>query len=234
LRRDNDIDYFLARIPGVQIPVTVKSFYYDYSDTVVIDPLPTDPPPLGLAEDHRFTRQYTDLPVTFSFTGPFSPSHRMRNKAYSRSADLVRALAQVLNAEARALAEAGAKLLQIDKPFLAGYPDDVGVAVEAINIVTRGVDVRWGLHVCYGNRYARPSWEGHYDFLFPAVLDANVHQLILEFGRKGYEDLHMVPRLGWVRALGLCVVDVKTEQIESAEVIAQRIRKRWKYSRPID
>ncbi|HEX5347394.1 MAG TPA: hypothetical protein VFW64_09920, partial [Pseudonocardiaceae bacterium] len=32
LRRDNDIDYFLARIPGVQIPVTVKSFYYDYYD----------------------------------------------------------------------------------------------------------------------------------------------------------------------------------------------------------
>ncbi|MGH3540736.1 MAG: hypothetical protein ACRDQJ_20945, partial [Pseudonocardiaceae bacterium] len=29
----------------------------------------------------------------------------------------------------------------------------------------------------------------------------------------------------WDRALGLGVVDVKTEQIESAEVIAQRIRK---------
>jgi 5-methyltetrahydropteroyltriglutamate--homocysteine methyltransferase len=57
------------------------------------------------------------------------------------------------------------------------------------------------------------------------VLDAKVDQLILEFGRKGYEDLHMIQRLGWDRALGLGVVDVKTEQIESAEVIAQRIRK---------
>jgi len=136
---------FPGRIAGVQIPVTVKSFYYD---TVVVDPLPADPPPLGLAEDFCFTRQYTDRPVKFSFTGPFS-------------------LAQVLNAEARALAQAGAKLLQIDEPFLAGHPEDVAVAVEAINIVTHGVDVGWGLHVCYGNRYARPSWEGHYDFLFP-------------------------------------------------------------------
>ncbi|MGH3883885.1 MAG: hypothetical protein ACRDRC_10855, partial [Pseudonocardiaceae bacterium] len=187
LRRDNDIDYLLARIPGVQIPITVKSFYYDYYDTVVADPLPTDPPPLGLADEYRFTRQYTDRPVKFSFTGPFSLSHRIKNKAYSKPADLVRALAQVLNAEARSLAEAGAELLQIDEPFLAGYPEDVGVAVEAINIVTRDVDATWGLHVCYGNRYARPSWEGHYDFLFPAVLDANVDQLILEFGRKGYE-----------------------------------------------
>ena len=225
LRRDNDIDYLLARIPGVQIPITVKSFYYDYYDIIVADPLPTNPPPLGLADDYRFTRQYTDRPVKFSFTGPFSLSHRIHNKAYSDSADLVRALAQVLNGEARALAEAGAELLQIDEPFLAGYPEDVRVAVEAINIVTQGVDVTWGLHVCYGNRYARPSWEGHYDFLFPAVLDANVHQLILEFGRKGYEDLHVIQQLGWDRALGLGVVDVKTEQVESGDLIAQRISK---------
>lgn len=226
LRRDNDIDYLLARIPGVQIPVTVKSFYYDYYDTVVTEPLPTsEPPPLGLADDYRFTRQYTDRPVKFSFTGPFSLSRRIQNKAYAKSADLVRALAQVLNAEARALAGAGARLLQIDEPFLAGYPEDVAVAVEAINIVTKGVDVTWGLHVCYGNRYARPSWEGHYAFLFPAVHDANVDQLILEFGRKGYEDLPVIQRLGWDRALGLGVVDVKTEQIESADVIAQRIRR---------
>ncbi|HKS53359.1 MAG TPA: hypothetical protein VJS67_15950 [Pseudonocardiaceae bacterium] len=227
LRRDNDIDYLLARITGVHIPVTVKSFYFDYYDSpVVAEPLPIDPPPpLGLADDFRFTRAHTDRPIKFSFTGPFSLAHRIQNKAYAKSADLVRALAQVLNAEARALADVGAELLQIDEPFLAGYPDDVGVAVEAINIVTHGVDVTWGLHVCYGNRYARPSWEGHYDFLFPAVLDANVDQLVLEFGRKGYEDLSVIQRLGWDRALGLGVVDVKTERVESADLIAARIRK---------
>ncbi|MGH3973616.1 MAG: hypothetical protein ACRDS9_09845 [Pseudonocardiaceae bacterium] len=226
LRRDNDLDYFLARIPGVRIPVTVKSFYYDYYDAVVAEPLPANElPPLGLADDYCFTRQHTDRPVKFSFTGPYSLSRRIKNKAYTKSADLIRALAHVLNTEARALAEKGAQLLQIDEPFLAGYPEDVGVAVEAINIVTKGVDVTWGLHVCYGNRYARPSWEGHYDFLFPAVLDANVGQLMLEFGRKGYEDLHVIQQLGWDRSLGLGVVDVKTEEIESAELIAQRIRK---------
>ncbi len=187
--------------------------------------MPPDPPPLGLAQDYRFTRAHTDRPVKFSFTGPFSLSRRVQNKAYAKSADLVRAFAQVLNTEALALAQAGAQLLQIDEPFLAGYPEAVGTAVEAINIVTHGVDVTWGLHVCYGNRYARPSWEGHYDFLFPAVLDAEVDQLVLEFGRKGYEDLHVIQRLGWDRALGLGVVDVKSERIETAELIAERIRK---------
>src|SRR6202167_2331754 len=30
LRRDNDIDYFLARMPGIEIPDTAKDFYFDY------------------------------------------------------------------------------------------------------------------------------------------------------------------------------------------------------------
>jgi hypothetical protein len=40
-RLKTDYDHNRARIPGVQIPVTVKSFYYDYYDTVVTEPLPT-------------------------------------------------------------------------------------------------------------------------------------------------------------------------------------------------
>lgn len=165
LRRDNDIDYFLARVPEVRIPVT---------------------------------RQHTDRPIKSSFTGPSFLSRRIQNKAYSKAADLVRALAHVLNAEARALAAQGGRLVQVDEPFLVGYPEDVDIAVEAINAVISGVDVTWGLHVCYGNRCARLSWER-------------------------YEDLEVIHRSGWDRALRLGVMDVKIEQIESAELIAARI-----------
>ena len=35
LRRDNDIDYFLARMPGVEIPQRAKAFYSDYYEAVV-------------------------------------------------------------------------------------------------------------------------------------------------------------------------------------------------------
>jgi 5-methyltetrahydropteroyltriglutamate--homocysteine methyltransferase len=87
------------------------------------------------------------------------------------------------------------------------------------------VDVIGGFHVCYGNRYALLPWERHYDFLFPAVLDLKVDQLILEFARRGYADLEVIARSGWDRALGLGVMDVKTEQVASAELIAQRIHR---------
>ena len=215
LRRDNDIDYLLTRIPGVDIPHRAKTDYYDYYDAEVTRPLPEPGGGvgLGLAEDFAFTREQTQWPIKFSFTGPFSLSRRIRNGAYTDPGDLVRALAGWLNAEARALAAAGADLLQIDEPFLA------------VNIVTAGVDATWALHVCYGNRYARPLWEGHYDFLFPAVLAARIDQLVLEFGRKGLDDLRLFQQYAWDRRVGLGVIDVKTTDVESPDLVASRIRR---------
>ena len=43
LRRDNDVDYFLARIPGVHIPQRAKTDYFDYYDAEVVRPLPEGP-----------------------------------------------------------------------------------------------------------------------------------------------------------------------------------------------
>lgn len=226
LRRDNDIDYLLSRIAGIQIPNPTKGFYFDYFDAGLTAQLAMDEPtPIGLADDFAFTRSYTDRPIKFSFTGPFSLAQRVRNSAYADPDDLVLALAERLNAEARLLVAAGAQILQIDEPFLAGYPEQVAVAIDGINRVTKGVDAQWALHVCYGNRYARPSWEGHYDFLFPAVLDAEVGQIVLEFARKGYDDLRLLSRYGWDRGLGVGVIDVKTDAVETPQVVANRIRR---------
>jgi 5-methyltetrahydropteroyltriglutamate--homocysteine methyltransferase len=226
LRRDNDVDHFLARMPGVVLPLPVKEFYYDYHTVTLPAPLPpVDGPTLGLADDFAFTRAHTDRPIKFSFTGPFSLAQRVVEHPYADRAELVFAIAAVLHAEAVALAARGATHLQIDEPYLAGHPQAIADAVAAVNVVVEGVAVRWGLHVCYGNRYARPSWEGHYDFLFPAVLDARVDELVLEFGRKGDEDLPVLAHGGWDRDVGLGVIDVKDPDVESPQTVANRIRR---------
>ncbi|MEW6472786.1 MAG: hypothetical protein AB1679_10985 [Actinomycetota bacterium] len=226
LRRDNDIDYLLARIPGVTIADRHKHHYFDYYEARVDRPLPSPVPGrLGLSDDYRFTTEFADRPVKFSLTGPFSLSRRIDNRGYATDAELVRALAGWLNAEARALVDGGATSLQIDEPFLAGYPDQVHLAVEAVNAVAADVDAHWSLHVCYGNRYARPLWEGHYSFLFPVVLDAAVDRLTLEFARKGYDDLVLLAQYGWDREVGLGVIDVKNHQVETPDLVASRIRR---------
>jgi 5-methyltetrahydropteroyltriglutamate--homocysteine methyltransferase len=241
LRRDNDVDYLLARIPGVDIPRRDKADYFDYydarADRALPGPGPSEPgqSSLGLAEDFRFVRQLTDLPVKVSLTGPFSLARRIRTDAggaYPDPAELVRDLARVLGAEAAELGRAGAQVLQIDEPFLAGYPEDVELAIEAINIVTESAEVSWTLHVCYGNRYSRPLWEGHYDFLFPAVKQANVDMLALEFARTGDDDLGLLEQHHWDRGLGLGVIDVKSQQVESPDLVATRIRRALRFVAP--
>jgi 5-methyltetrahydropteroyltriglutamate--homocysteine methyltransferase len=239
LRRDNDVDHLLARVPGVVAREPVKAFYFDYLDLELQDRIPAvGPGPLGLAADLAFTRTYTDRPVRFSMTGPFSLSRRLRTgdgAGYGDSAgraELVLDLARVLNAEATALAAAGAELLQLDEPFLAGYPEHVELAIEAVNVVVADVPVTWALHVCYGNRYARPLWEGHYDFLFPAVLDAAVDQLLLEFARKGDDDLALIEKHGWDRVLGVGVLDVKTAEVEPVPLVERRIERALAFVSP--
>jgi 5-methyltetrahydropteroyltriglutamate--homocysteine methyltransferase len=228
LRRDNDVDYLLSRVPGVRCQEPVKAFYFDYLDLHLVGRLgEPGPAPLGLAPDLRFTCAHTDRPVRFSMTGPFSLSRRLRcdERAYPDRSELVLDLARMLNAEAKALAAAGAELLQLDEPFLAGYPEQVELAIDAVNVVVADVPVTWALHVCYGNRYARPLWEGHYDFLFPAVLETSVDQLLLEFARKGDEDLALISRHGWDRVVGVGVLDVKTEDVEPVDVVEKRIER---------
>jgi 5-methyltetrahydropteroyltriglutamate--homocysteine methyltransferase len=229
LRRDNDLDYFLARMPGVEIPHLAKAFYYDYFDAYVRHPLPVHDATesLGLVDDLRFTQAFTVQPVKFSLTGPYSLSRRVHNDAYPEQADLVLDFARVLNREAKALAAAGAAILQVDEPFLAGYPEHIDLAIRAVNAVFEGVvGPKRALHVCYGNRYARPAWEGHYDFLFPAVLEAQIDQLVLELARRGDEDLELFRRYPSDHlALGLGVIDVKSHQIEPVDVVATRIRR---------
>lgn len=225
LRRDNDIDYFLERMPGVEIPRAHKANYYDYYDAVVHAPLADGSESLGLTADYAFTRELTDRPIKFSFTGPFSLAKRPRREGFGDPSDVVMGFARVLNREARALAAAGATYLQIDEPFLAGYPEEVELAVRAINAVVAGVDVTWALHICYGNRHARPSWEGHYDFAFPAIMEAQVDQLVLEFARKGYDDLELFRQYHPRFKLGLGVIDVKTNEVETADEVASRIER---------
>jgi 5-methyltetrahydropteroyltriglutamate--homocysteine methyltransferase len=236
LRRDNDIDYFLARMPGVEIQQLGKTFYSDYYDAVVRRAIPeSDESSLALVDDFVFTRELTDHPVKFSITGPFSLSRKVRNEFYKDEADLVMAFARVLNREARALAAAGVSILQIDEPFLAGYPDHAALAVAALNVVFEGIDrsTMRAVHVCYGNRNARALWEGHYDFLFPAVLEANIDHLVLEFARKGYDDLELFQRYKTdAFSLGLGVIDVKSQEVESPDVVAARVRRALQFVSP--
>jgi len=223
LRRDNMIDYFVERLPGVDIDRSSKKFYYDFYDSSVSGKLPMAP--LGLADDFRFLRKFTDREAKFCVTGPHSLTKRIRNNFYPSEEAFAMDLARVMNLELKELVKAGAKIIQIDEPYFSGFPEDISWGVNAINAMVDGVGATIAVHICYGNRYGKPSWEGSYRYLFPKILDANIQQLTLEFARRGGEDLDVFKELPAPFQLGVGVIDVKTQAVETADIVAERIRK---------
>jgi len=223
LRRDNMIDHFAMRLPGVQIDHASKKFYYDFYDSVVRARMPTAA--LGLAEELRFLRRFTDRRTKFSVTGPHSLVKRIRNEHYASEEAFALDIARVMNLELRELVKAGATDIQIDEPYYSGFPEDLAWGITAINTLVAGIDAWIGLHICYGNRYGKPAWEGSYRYLFPAIQGARVRQLTLEFGRRGEEDVQLFKEFDPPFTLGLGVIDVKTHDVETPAIVAERIRK---------
>src|SRR5580692_5955981 len=228
-RRDNMVDYFLERLPGVQIDRSSKKFYYDFYDSVVQGKLPMAS--LGLAQDFRFLRTFTEREPKFCVTGPHCLTKRIRNSFYPSEEALAMDIARVMNLELKALAKAGARLIQIDEPYYSGFPEDLTWAVKVLNTLVDGVDAKISVHICYGNRYGKPSWEGSYRYLFPTILEAKVQQLTLEFARRGGEDLDLFKEFPSKFELGVGVIDVKTDDIETPEMVADRIQKALKVLR---
>jgi 5-methyltetrahydropteroyltriglutamate--homocysteine methyltransferase len=52
-----------------------------------------------------------------------------------------------------------------------------------------------------------------------------VDALVLEFARKGLDDLRLLREHAWDRYLGLGVIDVKTAEVEPPGLVASRIRR---------
>jgi 5-methyltetrahydropteroyltriglutamate--homocysteine methyltransferase len=223
LQRDNMIDYFAERLPGVQIDLGSKRFYYDYYDSVVRSKLATGS--LGLVDDARFLKRFTERGTKVTISGPHTLVKRIQNQHYPSEEAFALDLGRVMNLELRELARAGVTDLQIDEPYYSGFPEDLPWAIRAINAMVDSVDAHLTLHICYGNRYGKPSWEGSYRYLFPTIADAKVHAISLEFARRGDEDLQLFDQFKVPFTLGLGVIDVKSHDVESPAVVADRIRR---------
>src|SRR5271170_6991147 len=223
LRRDNMIDYFVERLPGVHIDRSSKKFYYDFYDSEVLSKIPMAA--LGLVDDFKFLLANTEREAKICVTGPHSLSKRIRNKHYPSEEAMATDIARVMNMELKELVKAGAKYIQIDEPYYSGFPEDISWGVSVLNTLVEGVNAKIAVHICYGNRYGKPSWEGTYRYLCPRILDAKVQQLTLEFARRGGEDLDLFREFNAPFELGVGVIDVKDQAIETPDIVAERIRK---------
>ncbi|MGQ0464720.1 MAG: cobalamin-independent methionine synthase II family protein [Sporichthyaceae bacterium] len=199
--------------------------------------------PLHLETLHA-VRRATTLPVKVSYTGLQVLTLFAEDAYYGSQRDLATALADALREDFLRLADAGVDIVQIDE-FLWSH----GVSdweIELLNRAVRGVDTQFWVHVCRtGSARPRPLLVGggRHGFkrytlgdeaggpdeapgplgaLWPTVLDADVHVLNTE--ALDAEDIVAFRESPWPGDVVAGVIDVRSEKVESAETVADRIR----------
>jgi 5-methyltetrahydropteroyltriglutamate--homocysteine methyltransferase len=187
----------------------------------------------------RFARAHTTRQLKVTLPGPMTVADSVSDE--TGNADfktLAMRFAEILNREARDLVDAGADVIQFDEPCFNIYLDEVVAwGMETLEQAMDGVRARKAVHICYG--YGTPTvlaWKsantdwGHYGVTLPLLAKSRVDQVSVECAASGVD----VAVLGELRGKDvlLGVVDVGTEDVETPETVAERIRRALPYVAP--
>ena len=183
-----------------------------------------------LARDWRVAQAATGRPVKITLPGPMTIADTTADCFYDDPKDLARDLAEALNGEILALAEAGCKYIQIDEPVFARQPEAaLAYGVEMLERCWHGVPdcVTRVVHVCcgYPNRIDDPDYPkadtGAYRQLAGA-LDGVVDQLSIEDSHR-HNDLSLFAKFRKTK-LVVGFIEIASSRLESVDEIEARMR----------
>ena len=186
-----------------------------------------------------FTKEHTRRPVKVTLPGPMTIVDSVLDEHYRRDEErLAMHLATLLNAEARDLAAAGADVIQFDEPCFNIYLDKVKAwGIQALAACIDGVTCTTAIHICYSYGIPRVlAWKrkntewGQYEVTLPLLRDTRIDQISVECAASGVDPAILEGARGKDLLLG--VIDIGTEEVESPEQIAARIRKALPYVDP--
>ena len=175
---------------------------------------------LNLPAAWDLVRGLSERPLKFTVTSPYMLARTLLDRHYGDLRALAAALAEVLRTQ---VAEIDAAVVQVDEANLTGNPEDAGWAHEPINTVLSGVRGERALHLCFGNYGGQSIQRGEWRALLGFLNALDVDHLVLEFARRGYDELDLFTDLRPEIALGVGVVDIKDNAVESPDLIASRI-----------
>jgi 5-methyltetrahydropteroyltriglutamate--homocysteine methyltransferase len=174
-------------------------------------------------EDVKFLRAHTNRRIKMTVPGPFTMTQQAQNEFYDNEEDLALDYAAAVNAEIKNLFEAGADIVQLDEPYMQARPEKAReYGLQALNRALEGVEGETAVHICFGYAaiiHARP--EG-YSFL-PELAQCTAHGISIETAQSEL-DCVVLEKLPEKKII-LGVLDLSTHKVESAETVAERIRR---------
>ncbi len=177
---------------------------------------------LNLPAAWAFIKGLTTCPLKFTVTSPYMLAKTLVDEHYGDLRALALALAEVLRQQ---VADIDAAVIQVDEANLTGHPEDAGWAYEPINRVLGAVRGQKAVHLCFGNYGGQSIQRGFWRDMLGFLNQLDVDHLILEFARRGYDELEVFQELRPEIALGVGVIDIKDNEVEPADEVARRIER---------
>ncbi|MGH2356078.1 MAG: methionine synthase, partial [Chloroflexota bacterium] len=235
MRRWYFVQGFYSLFTGLEAlpPLRTQGVYgYDSPPRYRLVEKVTAPRGLGIVDEYRYLKEQSDRAIKMTCPGPLTLTiHMQARKGDAYDGDrlaLAYDVAEIVNRELHALADAGTPVIQLDEPSYSIIPGETAQWIKLYNTAVRGVQekgVRLGLHVCFGNLTSRPRGRRRYRWMFPELLEAVADQLVLEFANREMVELDLLGEI--VRGgkdAGAGVVDVKSFYVEPPEEVAERVR----------
>ena len=183
------------------------------------------------ARDVAFLRAHTSRPIKITVPGPFTMTQQAQNDFYASEAEMALDYAAAVNDEVRDLFAAGADVVQLDEPYMQARPEQAReYGLDALRRALADVSGTTAVHICFG--YAslvkgRPA--GGYAFL-GELAETPVQQVSVETAQSNLDCAVLRQLDGKTVILG--VLDLSTTEVETADVVAARIRRALAYVSP--
>lgn len=222
------IEYFVVPMDGVRNQATFEEVIAYRSQAGMS--FRTQPPgvvegPIGhgtldLPKAASRARGLTAGTLKFTITGPHMLAKTLKDEHYGDPAALAQAIADVLAAQVKHI---DADVIQLDEANLPGHPEEWEWAAKAMNTVLDAVPTVPAVHLCFGNYGGQTIQQGTWDKLIDYLNTLHVDHIVVENAHRPVDELSAFRGLRPEIGMGLGVVDIKTNDVESPDAIANAI-----------
>ncbi len=182
------------------------------------------------AAEAKFSRAHTARKFKVTMPGPMTLIDTVADRHYGDKVKMAFAFADLLNAEARALAGDGVDVIQFDEPAFNVYIDEVATwGIEALHRAIAGLTCTTAVHICYGYGIkANIDWKAtlgsewrQYETIFPALAASRIDEISVECRNAKVPEELLALLKGKNVAIG--AIDVATDAIETPEEVVATI-----------
>jgi 5-methyltetrahydropteroyltriglutamate--homocysteine methyltransferase len=152
---------------------------------------------------------------------------RRRKRKAARREFVLDVARNLIRPNLQALIGLGARWIQVDEPGASTEPDELDLFVDSFNASVEGLDAMFSTHLCFSD----------YNLFFPAIERMEqCRQYAVGFAnydsrelgtsdeaRPGYQVIKKFRDLPYKPALGLGVLDIHSDFIESPELVRDRV-----------